>query len=107
MIIQNGHNFFGAAGNNELKEPKSFLAHLRENIETSLHTTTTTNAPKVTYPIMADQAVPTSQNDELERLSRIFGDKKVSTFYLHMSIAISAFIVLLFVGISAYVCYKR
>ena len=106
MIVQPGHNFFGSAQNNELKEPKSFLAHLRENIETSLYTTTTTARPKVVAPIIADNAVvpPVTEPD---RASRIFGDKKVATFYLHMSIAISTFIVLIFMGISAYYCYKR
>lgn len=108
MIVQSGHNFFGnAGGNNDIKEPKSFLAHLRENIETSVYSSTTTYRPRVA-PIIADAVVVPSQQDlEAEKLSRIFGDKKVATFYLHMSIAISTFIVLLFIGVSAYFCYKR
>lgn len=107
MIVQNGHNFFGAAGNDELKEPKSFLAHLRENVETGLYSTSTL-APRVVAPIIANkELVVAEQQEEPEKMSRIFGDKKVSTFYLHMSIAISTFIVLIFLGISAYACYKR
>lgn len=109
MIVQSGHHFFGdAAGNDELKEPKSFLAHLRENLETSFYSSSTTSRPKVAHPIIADTVVvPSPQELEAEKLSRIFGDKKVATFYLHMSIAISTVIILLFIGISAYFFYKR
>lgn len=107
MIIQNGHNFFGSATNNdELKEPKSFLAHLRENIETSLYTSTSTPSSRILAPLTAhDDVVP--KHTDTERISKVFGDKKVATFYLHMTIAISTFIVLIFLGVSAYVCYKR
>lgn len=110
MIIQNGHNFFGATGNNNEgeKEPKSFLAHLQANIESSLTTTTTTTeTPRVNENPSISENVAPGHFEELERLSRIFGDKKVSTFYLHMIIVMSTFIVLLFFGITAYFCYKR
>lgn len=108
MIVQSGHNFFGSAGNNnnELKEPKSFLAHLRENIETSLYTTGPPTTTRIVASLTADDQVPRHQ-EEAERISRFFGDKKVSTFYLHMSIAISTLIMLIVIGVSAYACYKR
>lgn len=108
MIVQNGHSSFGNGGANhpDLSEPKSFLAHLRENIETGLYATSTTNRPA--YPIKADTAVVmTPQELEAEKLSRVFGDKKVATFYLHMSIAISTFILLIFIGVTGYYFYKR
>lgn len=109
MIVQSGHNFFSnGGGNTELKEPKSFLAHLRENIETSMDVSSTTYRPKIAAPLNADKAVvPSPQELEAEMSSRIFGDKKVATFYLHMTIAISFFIVIIFLGITSYYFYKR
>lgn len=107
MIVQSGHHFFGSAGNPELKEPKAFLAQLRENFETNMFTSTTTNIPEVSAVIEDHYVEPSPQELETEIRSRIFGDKKVSTFYLHMSIAISFFIVLIVIGVSVYYCYKR
>lgn len=111
MIVKDGHSSFGTAGPSEIKEPKSFLAHLQENLEAKIPTTT--GSPPVTDFIgkLIVEVPPYIANmhdqDEMERQSRVFGDKKVATFYLHMSIAISTFIVLIFIGISGYMCYKR
>lgn len=89
-----------------MKEPKSFLAHLRENIETSLLTTPPPITTRIIAPLSADDELPKHQ-DEPERKSKFFGDKKVSTFYLYMSIAISTLIIMIAIGMSVYACYKR
>lgn len=79
--------------------PKSFLAYLR-SLEASTERLTT--AVAYTTDLMDPETV-----EEQEKPVHYLGNKKVSTFYIYMSFAISVSIVCMAVIMSVYFGYKK